>query len=109
MPSRIFSIVEVEAGDGSYVIINGQWWKLMFEPGTPGNDSQELGIADDGHDAEEYVWTVETCKMSDVSIESYRLKVTMSHKDVTDYVERDIAQYVLLEQYYGLLEFQRLD
>lgn len=109
MPSQIFSIVEVEANDDSYVIINGRWWKKMSDPGSPGNDSQELGIADDGHDAEEYVWTVDACKMSDVDIESYRLKVTMVHKNVTDYVERDIAQYVLLEQYYGLLEFERFD
>lgn len=110
MSSRIFSIVEVDANDGgSYAIINGQWWKLQYDPGSSGNDSQEIGIADSGHDAGDYVWPVETRKMSDVSIESYRLKVSMAYKGDTDFIERDIANHILLEERNELLEFQRLD
>lgn len=109
MPSRIFSIVEVNAKDDSYVVINGWWWALEYDRGSPGNDSTEIGIADDGHEACYYVTTVETRKMSDVSIESYRLKVSMAHKDDTDYVEREVAKYILLEEKNELLEFERLD
>lgn len=109
MPSRIFSIVEVAAKESSYVIVNGQWWELKYDPGAAPHHDSDPVMDYEGVEPEEYVWPLETRKMSDVSIKSYRLKVSMAHKDDTDYVERDIAKYILLEEKNELLKFERLD
>lgn len=111
MPSQIFSIVEVNSKNDTYVIINGQWWVVEYDPGSPPNHSQEISISDPGQEECYYVWPVETRKMSDVTIESYRLQVSMADADDTDYVERDIAKYVLLEEteHNELLELKRID
>ena len=95
MPTRIFSIVEVDAENDSYVIINGQWWSPSYNSGSPGNDSTEVGIADYGEEPYWYVTRVETRKMSDVSIPFRHL------------VARAVAGR--LEEKNELLEFERLD
>jgi hypothetical protein len=90
-------------------IINGWWWSVGHDPGSPGDDSDEIWIADYGHETCDFVTRVETRKIADASIESYRLKVSMVNKNDTDYVEREIAKYILLGEKNELLEFQRLD
>ena len=108
--NQIFRIVEILNNDDEVftVIINGRWWETYTEYGFD-NGYDEYGIPDYQLD-EELVRETLIREIYMVNVRSYELRVIVPEFGMCEWVEYEIAKFILLEQESNLpITMERLE
>jgi len=103
-----YRVREFDSLDGDFIVIDEEsYWSTDFEPGSPGHfnswEDYDYGQAD-----YYYVRPMEGVTLPEVPTREYRVEVTLYSENATDWLEREVAGFCLLEETHPLMQFQKL-